>query len=268
VRFVSGISTEQLVRYYGEATLAVVPSIYEGFGLPAGEAMACAVPVVATDGGALPEIVDDAGVIVPAADADALAAAIGRLLEDPAERLRLGEAGASVSAGPTAGPSVRSRWLPTTAGSLPMQTVDRAWLPLKPGQRVLDLGCGEGRHVIAASAVDGADAIGVDLSLADLATARQRYREFLAMSGAAPAPDGQRAAGEGSATAPARDRGGLFALLAGDALCLPFADGTFDAVICSEVLEHLPDYRGALREILRVLRPGGRLCGQRAAPLV
>jgi SAM-dependent methyltransferase len=140
-----------------------------------------------------------------------------------------------------------------------MQTVDRAWLPLKPGQRVLDLGCGEGRHVIAASAVDGADAIGVDLSLADLATARQRYREFLAMSGAAPAPDGQRAAGEGSATAPARDRGGLFALLAGDALCLPFADGTFDAVICSEVLEHLPDYRGALREILRVLRPGGRL---------
>ena len=93
VRFVSGISTEQLVRHYGEATLAVVPSIYEGFGLPAGEAMACAVPVVATDGGALPEIVDDAGVIVPAADADALAAAIGRLLEDPSERLRLGKAG-------------------------------------------------------------------------------------------------------------------------------------------------------------------------------
>jgi glycosyltransferase involved in cell wall biosynthesis len=55
--------------------------------------MACAVPVVATDGGALPEIVDDAGVIVPAADADALAAAISRLLEDPAERLRLAKAG-------------------------------------------------------------------------------------------------------------------------------------------------------------------------------
>jgi len=93
VRFVSGISTPALVRYYAEATLAVVPSIYEGFGLPAGEAMACAVPVVATNGGALPEIVDDAGVLVPTADAEALATAIDRLLQDPAERARLGEAG-------------------------------------------------------------------------------------------------------------------------------------------------------------------------------
>jgi glycosyltransferase involved in cell wall biosynthesis len=54
------------VRHYAEATIAVVPSLYEGFGLPAGEAMACAVPLVSTDGGALPEIVGDAGVVVPA----------------------------------------------------------------------------------------------------------------------------------------------------------------------------------------------------------
>ena len=58
VQFVAGISTEQMVHYYAQATIAVVPSVYEGFGLPAGEAMACAVPVISTDGGALPEVLD------------------------------------------------------------------------------------------------------------------------------------------------------------------------------------------------------------------
>ena len=80
VQFVSGISTEQMVRYYAEATIAVVPSVYEGFGLPAGEAMACGVPVVSTDGGALPEVVGDAGVIVPAKIVEALVEAIDALL--------------------------------------------------------------------------------------------------------------------------------------------------------------------------------------------
>lgn len=86
LRFVSGISTEDMVRFYAESTLAVVPSIYEGFGLPAGEAMACGVPVVSTDGGALPEIVGDAGLIVPAGDAAALTCAIQGLLDNPAQR--------------------------------------------------------------------------------------------------------------------------------------------------------------------------------------
>jgi glycosyltransferase involved in cell wall biosynthesis len=93
VRFVSGISTGEMVRHYAEATIAIVPSIYEGFGLPAGEAMACGVPVISTDGGALPEIVGDAGVIVPSANAEALAEAIAALLEDEPERLRLSAAG-------------------------------------------------------------------------------------------------------------------------------------------------------------------------------
>jgi SAM-dependent methyltransferase len=119
-----------------------------------------------------------------------------------------------------------------------VQTVDAHFFPLAPGQRVLDLGCGEGRHVIAAHALSGADAVGVDLSLDDLATARQRQREF-------PGDEGTTA---------------LFALLAADGLRLPFADDCFDAVICSEVLEHVPDWRGLLAEIERVLRPGGRLC--------
>jgi ubiquinone/menaquinone biosynthesis C-methylase UbiE len=120
-----------------------------------------------------------------------------------------------------------------------MQTVERKYFPLSPGQRVLDLGCGEGRHVIAACALDGVDAVGVDLSLDDLATARQRMQAFATDNG----PDTP-----------------LFALLAGDALRLPFADATFDAVICSEVLEHIPDYRAALVEIQRVLKPGGYFC--------
>ena len=93
VRFISGISTGELVRHYAEATVAVVPSLYEGFGLPAGEAMACGVPLVSTDGGALPEIVGDAGVVVPAGDAAALAQAIAALLDDPQRRQVLGDAG-------------------------------------------------------------------------------------------------------------------------------------------------------------------------------
>lgn len=93
VQFVSGISTQQMVHYYAEATVAVVPSVYEGFGLPAGEAMACGVPVVSTNGGALPEVVGDAGLQVPVRDADAIAAAVVRLLEDAPLREELASKG-------------------------------------------------------------------------------------------------------------------------------------------------------------------------------
>ncbi|MEM9254526.1 MAG: glycosyltransferase family 4 protein [Pseudomonadota bacterium] len=86
VQFVNGISTEQMVHYYAEATIAVCPSVYEGFGLPAGEAMACGVPLVSTDGGALKEVVGDAGVLVPVKDVDALVVAIDDLLRDPVRR--------------------------------------------------------------------------------------------------------------------------------------------------------------------------------------
>ena len=93
IQFVSGISTEQMVKYYAEVSVAVVPSVYEGFGLPAGEAMACGVPVVSTDGGALPEVVGDAGVIVPAKNVDAMVKAIDALLRDADRREALGQAG-------------------------------------------------------------------------------------------------------------------------------------------------------------------------------
>ena len=93
VDFVHGISTEELVRCYARATLAVVPSLYEGFGLPAGEAMSCGVPLISTRGGALPEVVGDAGMLVPVRDAAAIAAATGRLLQDDGLRQELSEKG-------------------------------------------------------------------------------------------------------------------------------------------------------------------------------
>jgi glycosyltransferase involved in cell wall biosynthesis len=93
VKFTGRIEYEDFARYYAEATMAVIPSVYEGFGMPAGEAMACGIPVISTTGGALPEVVGDAGVLVPPADQEALENAIVSLLDDPEKRNRLGEAG-------------------------------------------------------------------------------------------------------------------------------------------------------------------------------
>lgn len=91
--FHSGVSSEDIARFYAEATCAVVPSVYEGFGLPAGEAMACGVPLISTDGGALPEVVGDCGITVPVRDPGAIADALRRLLTDAALRRELGEKG-------------------------------------------------------------------------------------------------------------------------------------------------------------------------------
>ena len=96
VRFVSGLPECELVELYAGAEVAVVPSLYEGFSLPAVEAMACAVPVVATTAGALPEVVGrdgDSGLLVPPGDARALAAAIARMLDDSGLRSRIGLSG-------------------------------------------------------------------------------------------------------------------------------------------------------------------------------
>lgn len=93
VRFVHGLSTEELVTEYAKSSLAVVPSLYEGFGLPAAEAMACAVPVIATDAGGLPEVIGNAGCIVPPADSQALARVIKSLLCSPESLYSLGQAG-------------------------------------------------------------------------------------------------------------------------------------------------------------------------------
>ena len=93
VRFTGRISDLDFVCEYARSTMAVVPSMYEGFGLPAGEAMACGVPVISTTAGALPEVVGDAGVLVPPGDSSALAAAIMDLLDHPEKAQALGQAG-------------------------------------------------------------------------------------------------------------------------------------------------------------------------------
>ncbi len=96
VRCVSGISDDALVELYAQAQVAVVPSLYEGFSLPAVEAMACGVPLVATTGGALPEVVGSEGttaVLVPPDDPGALAGAIGRILVDDELAESLGRGG-------------------------------------------------------------------------------------------------------------------------------------------------------------------------------
>lgn len=117
-----------------------------------------------------------------------------------------------------------------------MLTVDYDRLDVRAGMRVLDLGCGEGRHAFEAYR-RGADVVAVDLSAPDLATTRD-WCAAMSLTGEAPAT--------ASATA-----------LRGDLLALPFADASFDRVIASEVLEHIPDDETAMAELTRVLRPGG-----------
>ena len=119
-----------------------------------------------------------------------------------------------------------------------MLTIDFERFKLRDGNRVLDLGCGVGRHAITAYSLKNARSIGIDISFSDLRIAGERFeKEF-------------RETGNGKKS---------FGLSVADAGSLPFADHSFDRVICSEVLEHIPDYQSALMEIERVLIPGGIL---------
>ncbi len=96
VTFVSGVTDERIVELYAECELAIVPSLYEGFSLPAIEAMASGAPLLATTGGAIPEVVGTDGTsarLVPPNDPGALATAIVELMGDPAARAALSEGG-------------------------------------------------------------------------------------------------------------------------------------------------------------------------------
>lgn len=93
VRTVSGIDDTELADLLASAEIAAVPSLYEGFSLPAVEAMSCGTPLVASRAGAIPEVVGDAGLLVPPGDSEQLAAGLAALFDDPAERRRLGAKG-------------------------------------------------------------------------------------------------------------------------------------------------------------------------------
>ena len=118
-----------------------------------------------------------------------------------------------------------------------LETINFKRLALTDGDQLLDLGCGEGRHSISAYLLKNVSAIGLDLSINDLNTAKQRFADFQ------------------QPNQPDRD----LSFISGNGQALPFADHQFDKVICSEVLEHIHDYPGVLAEIKRVLKPGGIL---------
>jgi SAM-dependent methyltransferase len=119
-----------------------------------------------------------------------------------------------------------------------MITVDFDYLQIPSDARVLDIGCGPGRHTTAVFDRGRSFVVGVDANQSDLEQARNRLN-FHAQVTEHPT--------------------GSWALSAADVTRLPFADGCFDVVICSEVLEHIPDHELALAELARVLKPFGDL---------
>jgi SAM-dependent methyltransferase len=118
-----------------------------------------------------------------------------------------------------------------------MLTVDFERLDIRPGYRILDIGCGSGRHTAGAASYPGITAIGVDRCLQHVREARSRLidHETLGLCR------------------------GRWRTLVADIDALPFRDAYFDLVICAEVLEHMPNDKAAVAEIARVLKPGRNL---------
>lgn len=117
-----------------------------------------------------------------------------------------------------------------------MLTINFKQLNFNDGDTLLDVGCGEGRHVIHACLEHNIQGVGVDLSLRDLKITAERFAPYAGYN-----PKSH------------------FAIQQTDATKLPFADHSFDKIICSEVLEHIENYTGVLHEIKRVLKPNGIL---------
>ena len=115
-----------------------------------------------------------------------------------------------------------------------MVTVDFNRLKIKPGFKILDIGCGSGRHTCAAYRLPDVFTVGADLKYDDLTEAAERLKLH------------DRLGEHG---------GGVWSLAAADVTDLPFKDDYFDLIICSEVLEHIPNHLQAIHETVRVLKP-------------
>ena len=119
-----------------------------------------------------------------------------------------------------------------------MITVDFKRLPAQPGDRILDIGCGSGRHTCAAYGLEKVVVTAADIDIRDVEEAKKRlvYHDRLGIHG-----------------------NGQWALSVADIVNLPFQNQAFDMVICSEVMEHIPNDKKAAKELARVLKPGRRL---------
>ncbi len=115
-----------------------------------------------------------------------------------------------------------------------MLTIDFSRLSIKSGYRILDIGCGSGRHTCAAAEFSRVTVIGIDINPDRVSAAKKRL-EFHENTGLSD---------------------GCWNVLVADINRLPFGDNLFDLVICAEVLEHIADQKGAVYEVVRVLKPG------------
>ena len=116
-----------------------------------------------------------------------------------------------------------------------LETINLEHLKLAANDKLLDLGCGEGRHALSAYISKELEVYAVDLSISDLEITKSRFSEFYE----------------------SENKKKTLSIAVADAKNLPFQDDEFDSVICSEVLEHIHDYKSVLSEISRVLKNGG-----------